>query len=257
MKIITVLLLIAALAGSSAEASGSVDKAQQDEQAAEHRILVFSKTEGYRHQSIGPGKEALLRLGKEHGVAVDTTENASEFNESNLENYSAVVFLSPSGKVFNEKQRKAFKSYIQNGGGFAGIHGANTVESEWGWFSKLVGAQFDDHPVDPGVRPATLNVVDRSHPATSHLPGRWDWADEWYNFYNFYDWVNIIMTVDTDTYEGSKHPLYHPIAWYHEFDGGRSFYTAIGHASEAFSDGNFLKHIWGGIEYAMGRETKN
>lgn len=232
---------------------GKADSGSQKSEDSQDRILVFSKTEDYRHESIKPGKEALIQLGKEHGVEVDTTEEASKFNKSNLEKYSAVVFLSPSGKVFNDQQQEALKNYIQKGGGFAGIHGANTVESDWSWFNKLVGALFDDHPVEPGLRSAVLNVVDRTHPSTAHLPERWEWVDEWYNFYNFYDWVNIIMTVDTETYEGSKHELYHPIAWYHEFDGGRSFYTAIGHASEAYSDDNFLKHIWGGIEYAMGR----
>lgn len=227
-------------------------RAQSPSQPEQNRILVFSKTTGYRHKSIEPGKEALLKLGKQHGVTVDTTEDATMFTPGNLAKYDAVVFLSTSDSLFTDDQRAAFKSFIQNGGGYAGIHSASASEYDWPWYNNLLGAFFDNHPDNPNVRSGVINVIDSTHLATRHLPRRWHWKDEWYNFYSMQNNFDVLMTVDTDSYKGSQHPEFHPIAWYHEFDGGRSFYTAIGHRSESFSDELFLKHIWGGIEYAIG-----
>jgi type 1 glutamine amidotransferase len=218
------------------------------------RILIFSKTEGWRHDSIGSGREALISLGNTHGVTVETSEDAGVFTHENLARYDTVVFFNTIGTIFTDHQRQAFEEYISNGGGFVGIHSATVTENEWEWYIKLVGANFTNHPDNPNVRDAVLQVVNRSHPATKVLPERWERADEWYNFRDMNKDVNVLITIDTDSYEGSDHPGYHPIAWYHDFDGGRSFYTALGHTIESFSDELFLKHIWGGIEYAMGRK---
>ncbi len=219
-------------------------------------ILIFSKTEGWRHDSIEPGRETLISLGNAHGVTVETSEDAGVFTGENLARFDAVVFLNTSGTIFNDKHREAFQGYIRNGGGFVGIHSATVTENEWEWYIKLVGAYFTNHPDNPNVRNAVLQVMDRSHPATKALPERWERADEWYNFKDMNENVNVLITIDTDSYEGSEHPGYHPMAWYHDFDGGRSFYTALGHTIESFSEELFLKHIWGGIEYAMGREQE-
>ena len=106
------------------------------------RLLVFSKTAGYRHQSIEAGKDALVKLGNEQGYLVDTTENADYFNEDSLKNYSAVVFLSTTMNVLNAAQETNFQRYIQAGGGFVGIHAAADTEYDWSWYGKLVGAYF-------------------------------------------------------------------------------------------------------------------
>jgi len=215
-------------------------------------ILIFSKTEGWRHDSIEPGRKALISLGNEQGMTVESTEDAGYFTNENLVRYDAVVFLNTSGTIFNDDQRKAFEQYIQNGGGFVGIHSATDTENDWPWYNRLVGAYFLNHPNDPNVRDAVLQVVNSEHPSTAHLPERWERADEWYNFRDMNENVNVLITIDTDSYEGSEHPGKHPLAWYHEYDGGRAFYTALGHTIESYSEELFLQHIWGGIEYAIG-----
>jgi len=218
------------------------------------QILIFSKTEGWRHDSIEAGHEAITELASTHNVSVTSTEDASYFISENLQYYDAVVFLNTTETVFNDNQRDAFKEYIQSGGGFAGIHAASDTEYDWPWYNKLVGAYFESHPNDPNVREAVLIVHNQDHLSTSELPERWERADEWYNFKDMNENVNVLISLDTDSYEGSAHPGNHPVAWYHEYDGGKSFYTALGHTIESYSEELFLEHIWGGITYAMGIE---
>jgi len=163
-----------------------------------------------------------------------------------------VLFLNTTETVFEDVHRDNFQQYIQNGGGFVGVHSASDTEYDWPWYGDLVGAYFDNHPGNPNVRDAVIDVVDQSHPSTEHLPERWERADEWYNFGYFNDNVNVLLKLDTESYEGSDHPGDHPVAWYHEYDGGRAFYTALGHTKESYSETNFLKHLLGGIKYAAG-----
>lgn len=218
----------------------------------EPRILVFTKTTGWRHESIPNGIKAIQQLGEKHGFQVDTTENSIKFNEKELKKYHAIVFLSTSGKVLNAEQKTAFQRYIQAGGGYVGIHSASTTEYEWTWFGNLMGAHFANHPHNPGVRGATITITDHHHPSTIDLPQEWVRDDEWYNFKSFYSGINVLANLDETTYEGGIHGTDHPIAWYHEFDGGRAFYTALGHTVESYEEPLFLKHLLGGIQYAMG-----
>ena len=211
---------------------------------------MFAKTAGYRHASIPKGKEALLLMGKQHNFIVDTTEDASLFTTKNLRKYDAVVFLSTTGDVLNNEQQAAFEQYIRSGKGFVGIHAATDTEYEWPWYCKLVGANFLSHPKQ---QQATLHVTDASHLSTKHLPAVWERFDEWYNFKNQNADVNVLLTIDEKTYQGGKNGDKHPMAWYHAYDGGRAFYTALGHTDESFKEEHFLKHVLGGIMYAMGK----
>jgi cytochrome c len=213
------------------------------------RVLLFSKTSGYRHASIAAGKVAIMKLGRENGFDVDTTEDARYFTEDTLKNYSAVIFLSTTMDVLNNYQEADFERYIQAGGGFVGIHAATDTEYDWGWYGRLVGANFLSHPKN---QQATLNVVDQEHISTKHLPKQWSRFDEWYNFKNLNPDVKVLIKIDEKSYEGGKNGDNHPMAWHHEYDGGRAFYTALGHTDESYSEENFLKHLLGGIEYAIG-----
>lgn len=217
------------------------------------RLLVFSKTGGFRHASIKDGIAALKRLAAEHNVVADFTEDASVFTDANLIRYNAVVFLLTSGNILDSEQKAAFERYIQAGGGYVGVHSASDTEHNWPWYGKLVGAFFLSHP---RIQQATIDVVDRSTPSTSMLPVHWVRTDEWYNFAtNPRGRVHVLMTVDEKTYQGGTMGAYHPIAWYHEYDGGRAWYTALGHTSESYSEPLFLAHLWGGIVYAAGLES--
>jgi cytochrome c len=217
------------------------------------RILVFYETKGWKHASIPAGIRAIQQLGLAHGFAVDTTGESSVFNEADLRPYAAVVFLSTTGNVLNVAEQNAFERYIQAGGGFAGIHSAAATEYDWMWYEHLLGAHFSSHPHNPGVRPGIVHVVDTTHLATRDLPATWSRKEEWYSYHTFFPGIHVLALLDEDTYEGGTNGSHHPIAWYHAFDGGRSFYTGLGHEDESYSDPLFLEHILGGIQYAMGK----
>ena len=215
------------------------------------RLLVFSKTGGFRHASIKDGKIALQKLATEHNYAVDFTEDASVFADANLARYDAVVFLLTTGKILDDNQKAAFERYIRAGGGYVGVHSASDTEYAWSWYGGLVGAYFDRIHGHSKVMQATIHVTDRTHPSTLMLPAIWIRTDEWYNFAtNPRGRVNVLMTIDERTYKGGTMGADHPIAWYHEYDGGRAWYTALGHTSESYYEPLFLDHLWGGIIYA-------
>jgi type 1 glutamine amidotransferase len=209
-------------------------------------VLVFSKTTAFRHDSIEPGITAIRRLGKQHSFSVDATEDASVFNAEALQRYDAVVFLCTTGDVLDLAQQRALEHYIRGGRGFVGIHSAADTEYDWPWYGQLVGGWFDGHDAIQDAR------VLKARPfGVAALPDPWTRRDEWYNYKHFVRDVNVILTLDTTTFEGSKHGTDHPIAWYREFDGGRMFYTGFGHTIESYSEPAFLQHLWDGINYAV------
>jgi type 1 glutamine amidotransferase len=220
----------------------------------EKRVLIFSKTNGYRHDSIPVAKKALMQICKENGIAADTTEDAAALNDANLQRYSAVVFLNTVGDIFEKDQMLSFQRYIQAGGGFVGIHSATGTEYDWPWFAKMVGGAFVSHPK---VQKAAIDVVNREHPATQHLPERWERTDEWYNFKDLNPDVTVLATLDETSYTGGENPGYHPIAWCHEYDGGRAFYTALGHLTRNYEEPELLRHMLGGIQWAIGNNRLN
>lgn len=213
------------------------------------QILIFTKTDGFVHESIPAGKEALMEAGRKAGFVVDTTSNASFFQEEVLKKYNAVVFLNTTGNVLNKDQQAIFEEYIRKGNGFVGIHSAADTEYEWPWYGKLVGAYFQSHPE---IQEATINVVDHEHPSIVHLPKLWEREDEWYNYKNFNPAVTVLATLNEESYDGGENGEFHPIAWYHLYDGGRAFYTGGGHTSESYKEAAFLEHIIKGISWAIG-----
>ncbi|MEP1086608.1 MAG: ThuA domain-containing protein, partial [Algoriphagus sp.] len=224
------------------------------------KVLVFSKTAGFHHESIPQGIEAITKLGAENDFEVDTTTQGSSFNEQNLSQYAAVIFLSTTGDVLDPNQEVEFERYIQAGGGYVGIHAAADTEYEWSWYNKLVGGYFSDHPgindPHPNVQPGKITVVDTKHPSTSFLPSPWERTDEWYSYQKMNPDVNILLTLDESSYQGGLDMGEHPIAWYHDYDGGRAFYTGGGHTNESFTEELYLTHLLAGIEYAMGGNKK-
>jgi cytochrome c len=215
------------------------------------KVLVFVKTRGYHHNSIPAGVAALAKLGAENGFEVDATEDSLDFSPGNLKQYSAVVFLSTTMDVLGNAEQAAFESYIRAGGGYVGIHAASDTEYDWPWYGKLAGAWFLSHPKQ---QKAAIQVVDKKHASTRFLPERWERFDEWYNYKNINPDVKVLAKLDEKTYEGGKNGDSHPIAWYHEFEGGRAFYTGGGHTKESYKEPLFLRHLLGGIQYAMGKE---
>jgi len=217
-------------------------------------VMVFTKTEGFRHQNIKKGVASLRALGRENGFIVLQSEDSGDFTPQNLKNYKLIVFLNTTGDIFNKSQQDAFEQYIKSGGSFMGIHAATDTEYEWPWFGQLVGAYFDGHPSNPNVRNATMQVLDNTHPSTVHLSGLWKRTDEWYNFKNLNPQVSVLLNLDETSYEGGTNGKNHPIAWYHELQGGRVFYTGGGHTEEAFDEPKFREHLLGAMEWCMGRK---
>jgi len=221
--------------------------------ADEPRILLFTRTTGYRHDSIIAGAQAIVKLGEHGAFGVDPTDDPSAFTADNLKNYRAIVFLSTTGDILDDAQQAAMESFIRAGGGFVGVHAAADTEYDWPWYGRLVGAYFKSHPA---VQEAMILVSDRVHPATSHLPARWTRTDEWYDYTaSPRGKVHVLMSLDEPSYQGAAMEggrLDHPIAWCHEFDGGRSFYTGLGHTSGSFAEPAFLEHLRGGILWAAG-----
>lgn len=220
--------------------------------APRHRVLVFSKTAGFRHGSIPDGVEAVRKIGESRGWAVDDTEDSEVFTEAGLAEYDAVVFLSTTGDVLDDAQQEAFEKFIRSGKGYMGIHAAADTEYDWPWYASLVGAQFKSHP---SIQEATIHVLDRHHSSTKHLGAHWVRTDEWYDYRSMpTDEVSKLLALDETTYEGATMGDSHPIAWCHEYDGGRSFYTGGGHTSESFTEPDFVQHLEGGLAWVLGEE---
>lgn len=239
-----------ALAGSGSAVPPDAG-AQPGAEAAPYDVLVFSKTAGFRHGSIPTGIEAVEKLGEENGFSVTATEDASVFNDADLAEYEVVLWLSTTGDVLDEGQQDAFERYIQGGGGYVGIHAASDTEYDWPWYGELVGAYFAGHPAQ---QDAVVKVRGRGNPANAELPNRWERFDEWYSFddqpaAN----VRVLASLDESSYDPGHLAMgKHPISWCHAFDGGRSFYTGMGHTDESFSEPEFLSHVLGGIEQVAG-----
>jgi type 1 glutamine amidotransferase len=215
--------------------------------SAAARILVYSRTTAYRHDSIPAGVAALRALGAEHGFDVDATEDPAAF-ETGIEGCAAVLFLSTSGDVLSSAGRDALRAHLGRGGGFMGVHAAACTEYGWPHFGELLGARFTRHPE---YQPGRLVIEDHGHPATEHLGVTWQFTDEWYDFDRSpRGWVRVLASADESSYEGGGTGGDHPLVWCRELRGARMFYTALGHAVEAFADPVFRAHLLGGIRYS-------
>lgn len=213
------------------------------------RVLLFSKTAGYRHESIAQGKSAILELARTSRFTVDTTEDARYLTEDSLQHYAAVIFLHTTGELLDRPQQVDLQRFIQAGGGFVGIHAAADAEYDWRWYGRLVGGYFASHPA---IQPAALLVTDSSSEMTRHLPRPWSRTDEWYNFKRLGTDLHVLLSLDETSYTGGTNGAHHPVTWYHEFEGGRAWYTALGHTVESWAEPEFLELLRGGVRYAIG-----
>lgn len=232
-------------------------------QTNDFRVLVFSKTQGYRHASIPAGIAAMEELAAasktsptQPAFSVHATEDAIVFNPSTLAQYRVIVFLQTSGEFLdNDSQLGALKEFVRGGGGIVGVHCASAGLPSSEWYGELMGAVFVGHPKP---QKGKIVIEEQSHPTawkTSWLgSSEFEWFDEWYNFAaNPRDrGVQVLLSVRETSYEGGIMGADHPIAWCREFEGGRSFYTALGHFDEAFADPAFRTQLHNAILWTGG-----
>lgn len=213
------------------------------------RVLVFTRTMKYRHQSIPAGVRAVHDIGEGKWIT-EHTEDAAVFTPDNLKRFAAVVFLSTTGDVLDTERQKAFEGYVHGGGGFVGVHAAADTEYDWPWYGALVGAWFRDHTK---VIPNKVKVEDASDISMRGMPNPWPHDDEWYAYRsNPRPQVHVLGSIDDSLTGSNGMGGDHPIAWKHAFEGGRAWYTGMGHTKESFADPVMLSHLQGGILWAAG-----
>lgn len=219
--------------------------------------LLFTKTTQWHHKSIPAGVAAIQKLSEDHHFNLVWHEESRYFNDDFLKAVDVVIFMSTTGDVLNDKQQEALQKFVRRGKGFVGIHSASDTELDWPWFSQLIGRKFIIHPE---VQTATLHTLDKNFPGLSLFPNKMLFTDEWYDFGpELTSNLKYLLKVDENTYntksdwgrkKGNGMGKFHPISWHQEFDGGRSFYTALGHTKATYSNDLFLQHVYGGIYWA-------
>jgi uncharacterized protein len=203
-------------------------------------VLIFTKTRAFRHESIAPGVKAMQSYFSKHGITSVQSEDSLMFTPEKLQSFDAIMFFQTTGNVLDSTEQDAFMKYIRSGKGFVGVHSAADTEYDWPWFGELLGARFADHP---DIQTGVLIRIDSAKIATTHLPARWTRTDEWYNFKQAPTNVHVELMADEATYTGGSMGTNHPMAWYHNFEGGRAYYTALGHSVENYQDTLLLEHL--------------
>lgn len=240
--------------GAVGGGGGSMADASPADQAPAEpfRVLLFSRTAGFRHDSIATAIAALTELQDAGGYLAEATEDASQFSADNLARFRVVVFLLTTGDVLDGGQQAAFEGWIAAGGGYLGVHSAADTEYDWPFYGDLVGAYFKSHPA---VQAARVSIEIADHPATAGLASPWSRVDEWYDFRaNPRPSVTVLATIDETSYTGGTMGADHPIAWAHATaGGGRALYTAMGHTQASYADPAFRQHLMGALRWVAGR----
>ena len=226
-------------------------------QQKQFKALLVTTTKGWHHESVHYGVLAIKDMAVKNYFDVVLLENPNGITDDYLKQFQVVIFLNTTGDIFDSTQQKVMERFIQSGKGFVGIHSASDTEYDWAWYNKLVGRMFQIHPA---IQTARLNIIDNKFPGLQGFENNKLWTDEWYEFGpEKITGLNYILAVDETSYEpkvqwGEKKGMgmgkLHPVAWYHDFDGGRSFYTALGHLPAIYTDPAFLNHLYAGIYWS-------
>jgi type 1 glutamine amidotransferase len=220
--------------------------------AGQPRLLLFSRTNAFRHDSIPTGIQAVTLLAQQQGLGLTATVDGAQFNDATLPAFGAVMFLNTTGDVLDAEQQSAFERYIRAGGAYVGVHAASDCEYDWPWYGGLVGAYFMGHS---NVLATELKLEQVMHPALAGVTAPWTHRDEWYGFRtNPRGQVQVLLSIDETTFDPGPGSMGgdHPVAWCHDYEGGRAFYTALGHTADSYTDPSFLSHLQGGLRWALG-----
>ncbi|MBI2731645.1 MAG: ThuA domain-containing protein [Sphingobacteriales bacterium] len=221
------------------------------------KALLVTTTRGWHHESLHYGVVALNKMAQRNNFELVLQQDPKIITDKYLADFQVVIFLCTTGDIFDSAQQKVFERYIQSGKGYVGVHSASDTEYDWEWYNKLVGRMFHIHPA---IQTASLQVLNDSFPGMKSFTNHQLWTDEWYEFGpEKVSGLNYLLAVDEKSYnpiadwgakKGRGMGTLHPISWYHDFDGGRSFYTALGHVPAVFEEESFLHHLYGGIYWA-------
>lgn len=221
-------------------------------------VLIYTKNgEGYIHENIASSVAALEKICIVEGILTEVSDQPGIFTSENLKRYDAIIFSNTNNEGFDtDEQKKAFQEYIRNGGGFVAIHSANASEREWPWYWALVGGKFVRHAPHQEF---DVVVTDPQHLSTTHLPTRWTIADECYYSFQLNPDIHVLLSADLSTveddgksdYPGETFGQLFPLCWCHQFDGGRQWYTALGHDPEFYADPLFTEHLRGGLLWVL------
>jgi len=227
------------------------------------RVLIYTRNQIgqglYVHENIAQATAAIQKAAAAQHIDTDVSDTPTVFTPANLKQYKAVVFNNTNNEILDsEEQKAAFQDYIRHGGGFVGIHSASGSMRKWPWFWSMLGGKFVRHPK---MQTFTVKVKDREDISTRHLPAEFAWTDEFYYVDNMPPGLHVLLAGDLVTlddpekekYRGKAYGDEFPLAWRHEFEGGRTWYTALGHKGEHYSDPRLLEHILGGIRWAIGQ----
>ena len=229
-------------------------------------VLVFSKTNGFRHvEGIEGGLRALQTIVHNRGWAIFHTENGAVFNADDLRRFDAVVFLNASGDMLNTSQEQAFQQWLEAGGGWLGIHAAgDSSHAGWKWYrDNLIGADFTAHIMGPQFQRATVLSENHSHPVLQGVPGIWQHEEEWYSWERSprLEGFTILATIDEESYApvlkilwGKERDLSmgdHPVVWSNCVGEGRSVYATMGHRAEAFEKAEFLQILGNALAWMI------
>lgn len=234
-------------------------------QESNKKVLIYTKNgEGFVHDNIGKSVVALKKICDDLGITYVVSDDPAVYSADFDKEFDAVIFSNTNNEAFDtDEQRMIFQKFIQNGGGFIGLHSACGSEREWPWFSAMVGAKFVRHPA---FQTFDIKVLNKNHPSTNFLPDTWSWTDECYYMNQINPDINVLLAADLttiedpemDEYPGDTFGNLFPLAWYHEYDGGREFFTALGHDKKHYKDENFILHLKGGIVWVLEmKEDKN
>ena len=256
--LIAVALILLALAGLTyykLKSIGIIPSAVYEHQAPvlpdfeRPAILVLSKANGFVHVDALPAGEAMVKkIAAVQGWDVYATDNAATHNLDDLAKFQVVVWNNVSGDVLTESQRAALKTWIEQGGGWVGMHASGGDPFyKWDWYvNTLIGAQFVGHTMDPQFQDADVLVADAAADVTAHLESPWNVPnEEWYAFDSNprERGYEILLTMDESSYITKGETFFgndrmegeHPIAWRHQLGEGRVLYSAIGHQGATYS----------------------
>ena len=226
--------------------------------AQQFSALLITETAGWQHESSFDAIPALFKLATRHDFKLELKQKAMRLNDQWLAKYDVIIMINTTGDIFNDAEQAAIEKFIQSGKGWVGVHAASDTEYDWKWYTEMVGHMFKIHP---HVQTTMIDIHDNTFPGLSTWPKRRMWTDEWYEYIDGTrkENLNYLITVDESTYsteaqwgdnKSRGHGDFHPIAWYHDYDGGRAWYTNFGHVPAVFGEKDFLDHLYGGIYWA-------